>query len=144
MALKFSSYWAVILLWLSVSFAGLMPGAPLVISATAAASPPRATSSALTQATAPSGGEVVTTAIQADQSIQEPSPPPSTEKQKNDLLKANFEKMKHDAGELVDLAKALQQELEKSNQNILSLDVVEKADKIEKLAKRIKGAARGF
>ena len=60
------------------------------------------------------------------------------------MLKANFEKMKHDAGELADLAKSLQQELEKSNENILSLDIVEKADRIEKLAKRIKGNARGF
>jgi N-acetylglucosamine kinase-like BadF-type ATPase len=52
--------------------------------------------------------------------------------------------MKHDAGELTDLAKALQQELNKSNENILSLDIVEKAAKIEKLAKRIKESARGY
>jgi hypothetical protein len=59
-------------------------------------------------------------------------------------MKANFEKMKRDAGELADLAKALQQELNKSNENILSVDIFEKADKIEKLARKIKGAARGF
>ena len=59
-------------------------------------------------------------------------------------MKANFEKMKRDAGELADLAKALQQELNKSNENILSLGIVEKADKIEKLARKIKGAARGY
>jgi len=52
--------------------------------------------------------------------------------------------MKRDAGELADLAKALQEELNKSNENILSLDIVDKADKIEKLAKRIKGTARGY
>ena len=59
-------------------------------------------------------------------------------------MKANFEKMKRDAGELTDLAKALQEELNKSNENILSLDIVDKADKIEKLARKIKGTARGF
>jgi len=59
-------------------------------------------------------------------------------------MKANFEKMKHDAKELAALAKALQDELDKSNENILSLDIVDKADKIEKLARRIKGTARGF
>jgi hypothetical protein len=52
--------------------------------------------------------------------------------------------MKRDAGELADLAKALQDQLNKSNENILSLDIVDKADKIERLAKRIKTTARGF
>ncbi len=78
------------------------------------------------------------------QSNEESSQSPLSGKQKRDLLKANFEKMKRDAGELADLAKALQEELNKSNENILSLDIVDKADKIEKLAKKIKGTARGF
>jgi len=67
-----------------------------------------------------------------------------TRKQKRNLLKQNFEKMKHDAEELAALAKALQEELDKSNENLLSLQVVNKAEKIEKLAKRIKSTARGF
>jgi hypothetical protein len=75
---------------------------------------------------------------------REPPQSPLSGKQKRDLLKTNFEKMKRDAGELADLAKALQEELNKSNENILSLDIVEKADKIEKLARKIKGTARGF
>ena len=52
--------------------------------------------------------------------------------------------MKRDADELADLAKSLQEDLNKSNQNVFSLGVVDKADKIEKLAKRIKGTARGY
>jgi hypothetical protein len=67
-----------------------------------------------------------------------------SEKQKRNLLKDNFEKMKRDAGELADLAKALQEDLNKSNENILSLDIIDKTDKIEKLAKKIKGTARGY
>jgi hypothetical protein len=67
-----------------------------------------------------------------------------SQKQKKDLLKDNFEKMKRDADELADLAKSLQEDLNKSNQNVFSLGVVDKADKIEKLAKRIKGTARGY
>jgi len=70
--------------------------------------------------------------------------PPLSQKQKKDLLKDNFEKMKRDADELADLAKSLQEDLNKSNQNVFSLGVVDKADKIEKLAKRIKGTARGY
>jgi cellobiose phosphorylase len=60
------------------------------------------------------------------------------------LLKDNFEKMKRDADELADLAKSLQEDLNKSNENVFSLGVVDKADKIEKLAKKIKGTARGY
>jgi hypothetical protein len=67
-----------------------------------------------------------------------------TRKQKRNLLRQNFEKMKQDADELATLAKALQEELAKSNENVLSLQVVGKAEKIEKLAKRIKSTARGF
>ena len=141
-----------ILLWLVVSFAGQMPGAPRGISAIAAQSPPQTTTASAPQApapsphqaTTPSGGAGVSRAVQRAQTNQEPLQPPLSGNQKRNLLKANFEKMKHDAGELTDLAKALQQELDKSNENILSLDVVEKASKIEKLAKRIKESARGY
>ena len=71
-------------------------------------------------------------------------PPALTRKQKKELLKQNFEKMKRDADELATLAKALQEELAKSNENVLSFQVVTRAEKIEKLAKRIKSTARGY
>ncbi len=66
------------------------------------------------------------------------------EKQKRELMKANYEKMKRDAEELSSLAKSLQEDVDKSNENVLSLHIVEKAEKIEKLAKRIKGVAKGY
>jgi len=132
---KSSFYRTAILLWLFVTLAGQMLGVPLIISAAAASSPSGATSAA--------------NGLQADSGVRparpnEGSPPSLSPKQKSDLLKANFEKMKRDAGELADLAKAPQDELNKSNENILSLDIVDKAEKIEKLAKKIKGTARGF
>ena len=75
----------------------------------------------------------------------EPEPPQGlSQKQKRDLLKANFEQMKRDADALAALAKSLQEDLAKSNENVLSLHVVEKAEKIERLAKKIKGTARGY
>jgi hypothetical protein len=124
-----------ILLWLFVGFAGQSLSGPPPIAAPAA-SPPSGKTSASQDAQADSR-------IRNAQSNEE-SPIPLSQKQKKDLLKSNFEKMKHDAGELTDLAKALQDALNKSNENILSLDIVDKADKIEKLARRIKGTARGF
>lgn len=66
-----------------------------------------------------------------------------TSKQRREFMKANLEKMKRDAEELASLAKALQEELDKSSENVLSLQIVDKAEKIEKLAKRIKSTARG-
>ena len=68
---------------------------------------------------------------------------PLTKKQKQELLKSNFEKMKRDADELAELAKSLQEDLDKSNQNVLSLKVVERTERIEKLARKIKTAAKG-
>ncbi len=133
---RLSFYRTAILLWLLVTLAGPMPGVRRISSANAAPSYPEATS----QADAPEAPQR-SPRVQAN---EEPSPSPLSEKQKNNLLKANFEKMKQDAGQLAVLAKALQEELNKSNENIFSLDVVDKADKIEKLAKRIKGTARGF
>ena len=69
--------------------------------------------------------------------------PPLTKKQKQEILKSNFEKMKRDADELAELAKSLQEDLDKSNHNVLSLKVVERTERIEKLARKIKTAAKG-
>lgn len=67
--------------------------------------------------------------------------PPLTPKQRRALLKANYNKMKQEADELVALAKSLQEDLNKSNENVLSVDVIDKADRIEKLAKKIRTGA---
>lgn len=65
-----------------------------------------------------------------------------TAKQKRDLGKYRFKKMKEHADELAMLAKSLQEDLDKSNANVLSLQVVVKAEKIEKLAKKIREEAK--
>ncbi|MGO8734620.1 MAG: hypothetical protein ACLQVM_17730 [Terriglobia bacterium] len=138
---KSSFYRTSILLWLSVSLAGQMLG-PLRITAQTAAPMP----------TQPGAGETrretagkITSQLESDaQTGPGPSQSSASGRQKRELLKANLEKMKRDAGELADLVKALQEDLNKSNENMLPLGVVEKADSIQKVAKRIKGAARGF
>jgi uncharacterized phage infection (PIP) family protein YhgE len=66
-----------------------------------------------------------------------------TPKQRREMLKSQFEKMKEDAEELASLADSLKSDVDKSSENILSLEIMEKAEKIEKLAKRIKKAAKG-
>jgi hypothetical protein len=88
---------------------------------------------------------------EANRAGQAPSEPRSregevvlTRKQRQELLKSEFEKMKRDAAELAALAQSLQEDLEKSSENILSMQIVEKAKKIEGLAKKISRTARSY
>jgi hypothetical protein len=96
------------------------------------------------QARTPPAGSTSSEEIQGLQPNLEAPQIPVSDKQKRELLKANFDRMKRDAKELADLAKDLQDQLDKSNENVLSLGIVDKADKIEKLARKIKSTARGF
>ena len=70
--------------------------------------------------------------------------PKPGEKRKKALLDDNFKKLKEHAQDLAELAKSLQAEIEKSNENVLSLEILKKADEAEKLARKIKYEAKGF
>lgn len=69
--------------------------------------------------------------------------PKRSEKQKQALLDYNFKQMKKHAKRLAELATSLQKEIEKSNEDVLSLEIVKKAEQVEKLAKKIKNEAKG-
>ena len=64
--------------------------------------------------------------------------------QRQSIMRANFEKSKSDAAELAALAKGLREVLDKPNINVLSPDVINRADKIERLAKKIRDETKGF
>lgn len=99
----------------------------------------------------------VYSAAQATQSqpstgIAPPAPPSSTEdawevqQRKEMLKKQNLQRqqeLKKDTEKLLELATELKQSVEKSNENTLSLDVVRKAEQIEKLAKSVKEKMKG-
>lgn len=70
--------------------------------------------------------------------------PPMSAKQKQSIMHSNFVKSKSDAAELASLAKELREELNKPNVNVASLEIVSRAEKIEKLAKRIRDETKGF
>jgi len=128
-----------IMLCLSVSLAGLMLGAFRIIAQTGSTSSPQV---GVTRREA--AGAIVAqqqAEVSPDQGSLQGSIP---ERQKRYLLKDHLEKLKRDARELADLTKTLQDELNRSNENVLPLDVVATADKIQKLAKKIKGNARGI
>lgn len=62
-------------------------------------------------------------------------------KQKSEPKKSNVEKTQDDAAALSALADQLRDELNKMNVNVFSLDVIQKTEEVEKLAKKIKGEA---
>jgi thioesterase domain-containing protein len=126
----------IVLLSLLVCFSAPWLDAPRGVSAMALASP--------LQARTPPAGSTSSAEVQGLQPNMESPQIPVSDKQKREMLKANFDRMKRDAKELADLAKNLQDQLDKSNENVLSLGIVDKADKIEKLARKIKSTARGF
>ncbi|MGH9404161.1 MAG: hypothetical protein ACRD2P_18915 [Terriglobia bacterium] len=61
-----------------------------------------------------------------------------TRKQEDAIVKENFKKTKKDVEKLSELIESLKKEIQASNPNVMSVDVVNKASKIEKLAKKIK------
>ena len=64
----------------------------------------------------------------------------SMEKKANQQRQAE---LKRDTERLVKLSTELKQYVDKTNENILSLDVIKKADEIEKLARSVKTKMRG-
>jgi hypothetical protein len=51
--------------------------------------------------------------------------------------------IKKDTGQLLDLATELKEYVDKTNENIISLDVIKKAEQIEKLAHAVKEKMKG-
>jgi hypothetical protein len=70
--------------------------------------------------------------------------PQLNRKQKDALVDDNFKKTKADVATLSKLVRSLQQAIDKSNANVLSLSILKQASKIEKLAKRIRSEAKGY
>ena len=74
---------------------------------------------------------------------QPPEPPPGEIRlpngklQRDEILKADYEKSLQDSRDLARLAGELKTDLEKSDHYILSLQSLKKTEEIEKLAKRI-------
>ena len=71
-------------------------------------------------------------------------PQPLTPQQRLSIMRANFEKSRSDAVELAALAKGLREALNRPNGNLLPLEVINRADKIEKLAKKIREETKGY
>ena len=55
------------------------------------------------------------------------------------ILKADYEQNVKDARELTTLAKSIELDFDKNDQNVLSLSLLKKLDDVEKITKRIRG-----
>ena len=67
---------------------------------------------------------------------------PNGKLQRDEILKAEHEQNLKDAAKLLDLAEELKQDLEKNDQNVLSISTLKKTDDIEKLVKKIRSRIR--
>jgi hypothetical protein len=52
-------------------------------------------------------------------------------------------KLEEDTAKLLSLATELKEQVDKTNQNIMSVDVIKKAEEIERLAKNVKERMKG-
>jgi oligoribonuclease NrnB/cAMP/cGMP phosphodiesterase (DHH superfamily) len=100
------------------------------------------------------GSAVYEMAQQGRPTVPPPQPPTVTtpsdvwEEQQHKQMekKANLQRqadIRKDTEKLLELATELKQYVDKSNENTLSLDVVKKAEQIEKLAKQVKEKMKG-
>ncbi len=80
----------------------------------------------------------------------EPPPPgspdeirlPNGKRQRDAILKADYEQNLKDAQELVSRSRDFELQLEKSDQYVLSLDLLKQLNEIEKTVRRIRGRMR--
>ncbi len=72
---------------------------------------------------------------------QQPKTPAEQQLERDAAKQRNIQReqeIKRDTDKLLQLATELKQYVDKTNENIISLDVIKKADQIEKLAKSVK------
>jgi hypothetical protein len=67
-----------------------------------------------------------------------PAPTPTT----SAILKAEYEQNVKDARELTALAKSIELDFDKNDQNVLSIALLKKLDDVDKITKRIRGRMR--
>lgn len=64
---------------------------------------------------------------------------PNGKLQRDEIVKAEYEKSLQDAAELIKLSEDLKAELEKNSAFVVSIPSIKKTEEIEKIAKRIRG-----
>jgi hypothetical protein len=81
-------------------------------------------------------------ARQRSNEAQSPQEREMEDRRQRELNKKRQEEIKQQTDKLFQLATELKEAVDKSNENLLSLEVVRKADEVEKLAKQVKEKMR--
>jgi hypothetical protein len=74
----------------------------------------------------------------APQSLQDPAQKEMQDRMMREANKKRQQDIREDTDKLFQLATELKAAVDKTNENLLSIDVVRKADEVEKLAKKVK------
>ncbi len=69
---------------------------------------------------------------------------PNGKLQQEEILKAEHTRALQDVRQLVELAQALQKDVEQAGADVLSISSIHRTEEIEKLAKRIRSRMRGY
>ena len=96
---------------------------------------------------APARGQAHPTPAQRDRSSQAPEPATAETEQQKQLAKQRnqerFRQLKKDTDQLLDLATQLKKYVDETSDQKLSMDVIRKAEQIEKLAKQVRQKMAG-
>ena len=73
----------------------------------------------------------------------EPVPKDVADKMEKERSKERYQNLKRDSEKLLEMATELKQYVDKSGENVMSLDVIRKCDEIEKLSKSVRSKMKG-
>ena len=65
------------------------------------------------------------------------------DRMEKERLKERYQNLKRDSEKLLEMATELKQYVDKSGENVMSLDVIRKCDEIEKLSKSVRSKMKG-
>ena len=77
-------------------------------------------------------------------SESEPASPPAPPSVNRKMLRASYEQLQKDVDRLAELANSLKEEITKSNEDIMPVSSLQKAEEIEKLAKKVQGRIKNL
>jgi nitric oxide reductase activation protein len=72
-----------------------------------------------------------------------PVPKDVADKMEKERLRERYQNLKRDSEKLLEMATELKQYVDKSGENVMSLDVIRKCDEIEKLSKSVRSKMKG-
>ena len=74
---------------------------------------------------------------------EEPLPKDIQDRMAKERLKSRYDNLKRDSEKLLEMATELKQYVDKSGENVMSLEVIRKCDEIEKLSKSVRTKMKG-